>query len=105
MVDKWREAFMKYPFHRCILRFGILLRLFKIYVVINMMILFIDLGYIGKINQSKNLYFSQFGIMEVEDNPKTLASFSNDDGILNGLEFPQDVEEALKEVKETLFTY
>ena len=69
------------------------------------MILFIDLGYIGKINQSKNLYFSQFGIMEVEDSPKTLASFSNDDGILNGLEFPQDVEEALKEVKETLFTY
>ena len=69
------------------------------------MILFIDLGYIGKINQSKNLYFSQFGIMEVEDNPKILASFSNDDGILNGLEFPQDVEEALKEVKETFFTY
>lgn len=40
--------------------------------------------------------------MEIVDDPKTLASFSNDD-ILNGLEFPQDVEEALKEVKEDSF--
>ena len=41
--------------------------------------------------------------MEIVDDPKTLANFSNDDGILNGLEFPQDVEEALKEVKETFY--